>query len=86
MVEMWNRHMASVFVPGWILCFDESMSIWHSMFTCPGWVFVHGSHIHLAMTTTLFAVQKVEYSHKLNLSKGRTAQKNYQTHNTMLAS
>ncbi len=39
MIEMWNRHMASVFVPGWILCLDESMSIWHSMFTCPGWFF-----------------------------------------------
>jgi hypothetical protein len=35
----WNKNMAEAFSPGWILCLDESMSIWHSRWTCPGWVF-----------------------------------------------
>ncbi len=39
MIVEWNRNMVSVFIPSWILCLDESMSIWNSMFTCPGWVF-----------------------------------------------
>ncbi len=39
MIVVWNKHMASVFSPSWILCLDKSMSIWHNMFTCPGWVF-----------------------------------------------
>ena len=39
MIAAWNANMAAVFVPSWILCLDESMSIWFSMFTCPGWVF-----------------------------------------------
>ncbi len=39
MIQEWNKHMASVFCPNWILYLDKSMSIWHSMFTCPGWVF-----------------------------------------------
>ena len=28
MVAEWNKNMATAFVPGWILCLDESMSIW----------------------------------------------------------
>ncbi len=39
MIGEWNDHTTDVFVPSWVLCLDESMSIWHSMFTCPGWVF-----------------------------------------------
>ncbi len=38
-IKSWNDHMADIFVPAWALCLDESMSIWHSMYTCPGWVF-----------------------------------------------
>ena len=39
MVQEWNTNMAAAFVPGWILCLDESMSIWTNRWTCPGWVF-----------------------------------------------
>ncbi len=39
MIKAWNDHMADSFVPSWALCLDESMSIWHSWYTCPGWVF-----------------------------------------------
>ncbi len=38
-IQAWNDHMADIYVPSWALCLDESMSIWHSMYTCPGWVF-----------------------------------------------
>ncbi len=37
MINEWNKNMASVL--SWILCLNKSMSIWNSMFTCPGWVF-----------------------------------------------
>eukprot|EP00804_Cyclotella_cryptica_P001269 CCRYP_012764-RA/>CCRYP_012764-RA protein AED:0.37 eAED:0.03 QI:0/0/0/0.5/1/1/4/0/472 len=39
LIVEWNKNMAEAFSPGWILCLDESMSIWHSRWTCPGWVF-----------------------------------------------
>ncbi len=39
MIELWNANMKRVYVPSWISCLDESMSIWLSKFTCPGWVF-----------------------------------------------
>jgi len=35
----WRENMADFFSPVWITCLDESMSIWHSRWTCPGWVF-----------------------------------------------
>ena len=40
MVQMFNENMSQVFSPGWITCLDESMSIWMSMWTCPGWMVV----------------------------------------------
>ena len=36
MVSEWNRNMKEAFVPGWILCLDESMSIWTNRWTCAG--------------------------------------------------
>ncbi len=39
MIEMYNKHMASMFVPGSVLYLDQSMSSWDSMLTCSGWVF-----------------------------------------------
>jgi len=38
-VQEWNKWMAENFVPSWINCLDESMSIWTNRWTCPGWVF-----------------------------------------------
>lgn len=40
LVKAWNANMKEVFVPSWVSCLDESMSIWFNKFTCPGWTFV----------------------------------------------
>jgi hypothetical protein len=37
MIKSWNDHMASIFLCAWVICLDESMSIWHNKWTCPGW-------------------------------------------------
>ena len=39
MIELWNENMNEMFSPGWVCCLDESMSIWHNKWTCPGWVY-----------------------------------------------
>ncbi len=39
LISTWNAHMKDVFVVAWAICLDESMSIWHSQWTFPGWVF-----------------------------------------------
>ena len=39
MLNAWNYHMTSIFLAFWAICFDESMSIWHSRWTCPEWIF-----------------------------------------------
>ena len=38
-VKAWNDNMKTNFSPSWIVCLDESMSLWTNMFTCPGFVF-----------------------------------------------
>ena len=30
--------MASIFLASWVICLDESMSIWNSIWTFPGWI------------------------------------------------
>ena len=30
MIEAWNRNMAAIFFSAWVICLDESMSIWSS--------------------------------------------------------
>ena len=40
MVEAWGLNMVENFVPGYVNCLDESMSIWTNKFTCPGFMFV----------------------------------------------
>ena len=39
MIQSWNEHMQKKFVPSWVSCLDESMSIWFNRYTCPGWVY-----------------------------------------------
>jgi hypothetical protein len=39
MIAAWNEHMAKIFLAAWVIRLDESMSIWHNQWTCPGWVF-----------------------------------------------
>ena len=40
MVHCWNENMAKNFIPSWINCIDESMSMWVNEYTCPGFMFV----------------------------------------------
>ena len=40
MVEAWGLNMVENFIPGYVNCLDESMSIWTNKFTCPGFMFV----------------------------------------------
>lgn len=61
--------MMDVFNSGWAICLDESMSIWHNMYTCPGWIFCprkphpFGNEYHTAccaLSGILFAMELVE--------------------------
>ena len=36
MIKSWNNHMAGIFLCTWVICLDESRSIWHNKWTCPG--------------------------------------------------
>ena len=56
MLEAWHSNMPSFFIFSWIVCLDESMSIWKSRFTCPDGFSVIASLISLAICTTLFVV------------------------------
>ena len=38
LVQAWKDNMRDRFMPSWISCLDESMSVWLSMHTCPGWM------------------------------------------------
>ena len=40
MVEAWGTNMKDNFIPGYMNCLDESMSVWTNKFTCPGFMFV----------------------------------------------
>lgn len=69
MISLWNENMADVFIPSWITCLDESMSIWCNRWTCPGWVFcprkphAFGNEYHdiaCGMSNILFRILMVE--------------------------
>ena len=69
MVEEWNANMMEVFIAGWVSCLDESMSIWTSRWTCPGFMFVPrkphtmGNEYHsicCAICEIMFAIEMVE--------------------------
>ena len=38
MVEAWGVNMVENFVPGYMNCLDECMSVWTNKFTCPGFM------------------------------------------------
>ena len=40
MIGAWQTNMNVIFSPGFMNCLDESMRIWTSKFTCPGFMFV----------------------------------------------
>jgi hypothetical protein len=69
LLQAWNDNMKAVFIPGWITCLDESMSVWTSMWTCPGHMFVPrkphpmGNEYHsicCGLTGIMFAIELVE--------------------------
>ena len=69
MIAEWNKNMAAVFYAGWVVCLDESMSIWHNRWTCPGWVFCprkphpFGNEYHTAccaLSGILFVIELVQ--------------------------
>ena len=69
MMKEWNENMTRTFSPGWVCCLDESMSIWTSKYTCPGWMYVprkphpFGNEYHTiccGLSTVLFQLDLVE--------------------------
>ena len=69
MIASWNEHMSQNFVPSWVSCLDESMSIWFNRYTCPGWVFCprkphpYGNEYHsicCGLSGIMFAIEIVE--------------------------
>ena len=69
MIAMWNEQMGKIFVPAWVSCLDESMSIWFNKFTCPGWVFCprkphpYGNEYHsicCGLSGIMYAIELVE--------------------------
>jgi hypothetical protein len=60
--------MLHIYVPSWVSCLDESMSIWNMRWTCPGYVFYPhkphpvGNEYHTiadGVTTILYAAEIV---------------------------
>ena len=39
MVEVWGTNMRENFLPGYMNCLNESMSMWTNKFTCPSFMF-----------------------------------------------
>jgi len=69
MISLWNENMKEVYVPSWVSCLDESMSIWMTKFTCPGWVFCprkphpFGNEYHSicdGLSNIMYAIEIVE--------------------------
>ena len=69
MLKAWNDHMTSIFFSSWVICLVGSISIWHIIWTCPGWIFcawkphIFGNEWHTAfcaLSGILFVVELVE--------------------------
>ena len=68
-IAAWNANMHMNYSPSWIVCLDESMSLWTNMFTCPGFVFCprkpwdRGNEYHTiacGFSTILYFAEMVE--------------------------
>ena len=69
LIAAWNKHMTECFIPGWVSCLDESMSVWTSKWTCPGFMYVPckphpmGNEYHsicCGMSEIMYAIELVE--------------------------
>ena len=67
--DAWNENMTALFMAGWLVCLDESMSKWINQWTCPGFVFCprkpwpFGNEWHTiacSICTIIFFVELVE--------------------------
>ena len=38
-IRVWEYHTKKSFVPSWVNCLDDIMSIFSNKWTCPGWIF-----------------------------------------------
>jgi hypothetical protein len=68
LISEWNKNMQKMYIPSWVSCLDESMSIWNMRWTCPGYVFCSrkpdpvGNEYHTiadGLTTILYAAEIV---------------------------
>jgi hypothetical protein len=68
LISAWNKNMQDIYVPSWVSCLDESMSIWNMRWSCPGYVFCPrkphpvGNEYHTiadGFTTILYATEIV---------------------------
>ena len=85
MVEAWGMNMKDNFIPGYMNCLDESMSVWTNKFTCPGFVFIPINHSPLAMNTTLFVAAPRASCGALIWWKVRIAYKNWEYNNMTIS-
>jgi hypothetical protein len=69
MIAAFNSNMKAVFSSSWVICLDESMSIWTQRWTCPGWIYCPrkphpiGNEYHTACCAKsgiLFSMELVE--------------------------
>jgi hypothetical protein len=69
LIKAWNDNMLLIFISAWIVCLDESMSLWTNMWTCPGFVFCPrkpwdtGNEYHTiacGLTSIIFYMEMVE--------------------------
>ena len=79
--------MYRYYIPSWVYCLDESVSIWINRWTCPGWIFIprkphpFGNEYHTiadGLNNILFWVEIVEGKDAPNIpvefeKKGKTA-------------
>ena len=89
LIAAWNKNMQEVYIPSWVSCLDESMSIWHMRWTCPGYVFCPrkphpvGNEYHTiadGTSTILYAAEIVmgkdtpdDYVHQYEAEEGKTS-------------
>ena len=75
MISAWNANMKERFTAAWVVCLDESMSIWTNRWSCPGWVFCPrkphpiGNEYHTiacGKSGILFAMEMVEGKQRPN--------------------
>jgi len=82
------KYIQALYIPSWICCLGESVSIWNNRWTCPGWIFIpHKPHpfsneyhtIAEGLTNVLFRVEIVEG--KDSLTKTSCSLHYYEFHN-----